>query len=288
MLKIIISIIVLSAVGIAALFLTFNYIIHRIFGMDTIPCSDKPDAYGFEYKNLFIETVKHKKIQLWDLNPGKNAPVILGVHGWANTASSLLPLCPALARRYRVLLLNTRNHCESEEEGYSTIVKFREDIHSAAQYISRRYLPETPVILMGHSLGAAASLYEASLNKQIRAVISISSFADLEKMMRDGFKKSKLPQTIIHGLMTYIEFRIGEHFANITPLQTIRRIECPVLLVHGMKDKVVNPEDVHELKKAAAPAQTEVFVLNDCSHSSLLKNEALPEKILSFLDSQKK
>ncbi len=283
MLKIIGSIVILSVVGIAALFLIFNYIIHKIFGLDTVPCSDKPDSYGFKYKNIFIETVKRKKIQMWDLNPTKEGPVILGVHGWANTSSSLLPLCPALTQRYRVFLLNTRNHCESDEEGYSTIVKFREDIHSAAQYISQEYLRGASVILLGHSLGAAASLYEASLNPEIQAVISISSFADLENMMRDGFKKSKLPETVIHGLMTYIEFRIGERLPNVTPLNTIRRIKRPVLLVHGTKDAVVDYADVQKLKEAANNPATEVFTMKDCTHSSMLKNEALPQKILDFL-----
>lgn len=283
MLKILISIVILSIIGIAALFLAFNSIIHKIFGLDTVPCSDKPDAYGFEYKNIFIDTVKHKKIQLWDVNPTKTAPVILGVHGWANTSSSLLPLCPALTQRYRVILLNTRNHCDSEAEGYSTIVKFREDIHSAVQYITRQYLTGRPVILLGHSLGAAASLYEASLNPQIQAVISISSFADLENMMRNGFKKSKLPPMVVHGLMTYIEFRIGERLANVSPLHSIQHIQCPVLLVHGTEDAVVDYQDVQILKQAATHPETEVCTMQDCTHSSLLENDALPEKIVQFL-----
>jgi len=287
MLKILVSIVILSAIGIVALFVTFNYIIQKIFGLDAIPCTDTPDNYGFEYKNIFIETVKHKKIQLWDLNPQKEAPVILGVHGWANTSSSLLPLCSALANDYRLILLNTRNHCESDTEGYSTIVKFREDIHSAARYISQEYLPGSAVVLLGHSLGAAASLYEASLNPDIQAVVSISSFADLEGMMRDGFEKSKLPKSVIHGLMTYIEFRIGEHFTNITPVHTIRRIKCPVLLVHGTEDAVVDYGDVHKLKEAADNPAAEVYSMQDCTHSSLLKNDALPQKILDFLKTHK-
>jgi len=206
------------------------------------------------------------------------------VHGWANTSEKLFVLTNELiAHNYRVLLVNTRNHGESDMDGYSTMLKFSEDLMSAIKYIQQIYTDEKRVVLLGHSLGAASSLYLCSKNQMIRAVVAISGFADLRNMLMVSFSKYKFPSWLISIIIKYLEYKIGEKTENLSPHNSIKKIKVPVLLVHGKKDEIVPVDDFEKLRKQANKEllSSELF-LNE-NHSSILNSKHLFQSVLQFL-----
>ncbi len=283
MLKIFLYIFFLSATGIIAFLIFLNFILTKIFYLPHTENKEIPETYNLNYQNRFIVTAHHKKVQVWDINPGASGPVLIGVHGWANTASSLLPLAAGLPADRRICLINTRSHGESDDEKYMTLVKYAEDIAALIQDIEENSENFSGVVLIGHSLGGAAVLWAASQDKRVKGVATIGTFADLETMMRDGFIQDKLPKGFIGSLITYIEFRIGERMKNISPLETVKIFRGPVLLVHGTKDKVVEFTDSNKIHKAARRENASHFVMKGFGHSDLLKEKALSERLEQFL-----
>ena len=281
--KIILSIAAISIVGIAVLFLVFNLIIRRIFHLPPIKNPSTPADFGFDYNEYFIPTTHHKKIQVWDLNPQIDAPVLIGVHGWANTSASLLPLAKFLSGRWRIVLLNTRNHGDSDWEGYSTMPHYAEDILSTVRFVSEQHLPGKPLVLLGHSMGAASSIYAAGKDRRVKGVVSIASFANIKEMMHDGFVKNKLPGLLIQALLTYIEFRIGEKLQHLSPEYSITQLNVPVLLIHGDQDSVVPFSDMERIFQAGRQGQVEKYAVAGQNHSSLLAEESVAERIDRFL-----
>lgn len=284
MLKVFLYIFFLSATGIVAFLIFLNFILTKIFYLPHTDNKLTPDSFSLKYTNRFIATAHHKKVQVWDINPDARGPVLIGVHGWANTASSLLPLVAKLPQERRICLINTRSHGESDDEKYMTLIKYAEDIAALIRDLEENSNPFSGVVLFGHSLGGAAVLWAASRDARVKGVVTIGTFADLETMMRDGFIQDKLPKGFIGSLITYIEFRIGEKMKNISPLNTVKIFGGPVLLVHGTKDKVVDFTDSNKIYKAARRENAAHFVMKGFGHSDLLKEKALAERIGQFLE----
>ena len=283
MLKVFLYIFFLSATGIVAFLIFLNFILTKIFYLPHTGNTKTPDDYNLNYKNRFVLSAHHKKVQVWDINPDSAGPVLIAVHGWANTASSLLPLAAGLPKDRRICLINTRSHGESDDEKYMTLVKYAEDITALIQDLEENSENFPGVVLIGHSLGGATVLWTASRDKRVKGVVTIGTFADLETMMRDGFIQDKLPKGFIGSLITYIEFRIGERMKNISPLETVKEFKGPVLLVHGTKDEVVEFTDSNKIHKEARRENAAHFVMKGFGHSDLLEEEALAERIKQFL-----
>ncbi len=283
MLKVFLYIFFLSAVGITAFLIFLNFILTKIFFLPHTENKETPDVYNLNYLNRFVTTAHHKKVQVWDINPDADGPVLIGIHGWANTASSLLPLAAHMPKHRRICLINTRSHGESDDEKYMNLVKYAEDITALIQDLEKNSENFSGVVLAGHSLGGAAVLWTASRDKRVKGVVTIGTFADLETMMRDGFIQDKLPKGFIGSLITYIEFRIGERMKNISPLETVKLYTGPVLLVHGTKDEVVEFTDSNKIYKESRRENAAHFVMKGFGHSDLLKEEALAERIEEFL-----
>ena len=280
--KVVIYIIILSVVGILALYFLFTHLVQRLFSLPHIANSKKPEDYGItNYNDLRIDTVDHKKIQIWDINPNGKAATIFAIHGWANTAEKFFPIAKVLSEKYRVILVNSRNHGESDTADYSTIINFKDDLSAAIDH----FKSDNKTVIMGHSLGGSASLLTASLRQDIDGVVVIASFADLEKYMRAKFLKGKMPKMFITSMINYVEIHSQIHMKEVSPVNTIKKIKAPVLLAYGTKDETVDYDDCNKIIEAAGKKKnTELISMEGHSHSSLLDDPFLADKINEFIE----
>ena len=70
-------------------------------------------------------------------------------------------------------------------------------------------------------------------------------------MMRRWFVSKRIPYVPVGWLMLrYIEWVIGYRFDDIAPVNTIQRVHCPVLLVHGAEDTTVPVSEAHAIHDA--------------------------------------
>ena len=284
MVNLILSIVIVSALGILAFFILFNYALQRSFHIHHVYTKHTPKDFGFEQsREILIETGGHKRIEIWDLNPSKAAPVIIGVHGWANTSEKLLPIAQNLADRFRIVLVNTRNHGKSDDEKYSTLINYSEDLLSAITYAAEKTNGKQPIFLMGHSMGGAACIYTAGKDNRVKGVVSISTFANLNDIMSKEFLAKKVPPWFVQSLTSYIEFRLGVHLNEISPEITINRINIPVLILHGNNDPVVDVHCSERIEQAARDKNVKRIVLQGHDHSSLLTDEKTVQIIKEFL-----
>lgn len=284
MVKIVLYIILLSIVGIVAFFILLNSILHRIFHHPPVENKRSPEDLKLKFNEHFIETVHHKKLQVFELPAAKQSDLaFLCVHGWANTVDNFLEIASHLVKWGTVYLLNTRNHGQSDPESTMTIVKYETDVRRTLDFIQSRLGKKVKIILLGHSLGGAASLLTAHDERRVAAVVSISSFADMKKILHDGFLKSNVPKWFINSLLTYIEFRIGRTLKDVSPAEIIKDLSIPVLLIHGTKDEVVEFSEMEKIFKEAKKGFAEKYVAKGHTHSSLLNDENVAVAIENFV-----
>ncbi len=210
-------------------------------------------------------------------------PAVLVIHGWGANAAMMCPVVPPLhATGHAVLLVDARCHGLSDGEAFTSLPRFAEDIAAAREWL--RGQPEIAaghVAVLGHSVGAAAALLYASRRTDVRAVVSLSSFAHPWEVMRRFMAANRVPYPVVGWyVLRHVQRVIGASFDSIAPVRTISAVRCPVLLVHGRQDSTVPFDDAVRLRAAAANAR---LLLVDGDHDLRLARGVGADALVAFL-----
>ena len=159
-----------------------------------------------------------------------DAPVsIVVVHGFSNSSRSLEihRLAVALSSWAHVVALDLRGHGRSG--GRCTLgVKEPWDV-AAAVSAARAFAPDTPVVVLGVSLGGVSGLLAAGRGSPVAGVISVSAPAWLDLSSPAGVRLSQWAQTrrgraLLHGLsgarvdpVTGPPERVEDAVASVSP-----------------------------------------------------------------------
>jgi pimeloyl-ACP methyl ester carboxylesterase len=162
--------------------------------------------------------------------------------------------------------------------------KFAEDAEAALDWL-RDHRKPSKCALLGHSVGAAAVLLAASRRQDVDAVISVSSFAHPEWLMSRQFSRIPVLKPLTKPLLRYVEWVIGHRFKDIAPVQTVKQIRCPVLLVHGTEDETIPVECLEAIAESAGgQSPVEVLLIPDAGHASVDKIRSHAGELLAFFE----
>ncbi len=103
-----------------------------------------------------------------------DAPLIFYLHGWADTGSTFQFVVDALTSRWRVIAPDWRGFGRSTtyREAY-WFPDYLADLHE----ILNHYSPDTPVRLVGHSMGGnVGSLYAGTMPERVKAIVNVEGF----------------------------------------------------------------------------------------------------------------
>ena len=195
----------------------------------------------------------------------------------------------ALAAPFRragmnVLLFDARNHGRSDSAWISSLPTFAEDTATAIDWLQDHH-PERcrRIALVGHSVGGAAVLLAASRRDDITAVISVSAFAHPEWMTRRFLAKTSIPDCAVGLTLRDAQWIIGHRYDDIAPLNTVYRLKCPVLLVHGEADRTVPVADAHAIIAAGEKPDLQLLTISGAGHNKLASSEIQGGKLVEFL-----
>lgn len=206
--------------------------------------SSTPRTKALAYADQRIPSSNGKQLAAWFIPAAVRgpAPALVLLHGWGGNMETMLPLVlPLHCAGYTLLLFDARSHGGSDQDTFSSMPRFAEDLEHALDWLKRR--PEVDprrIGVVGHSVGAAAALLVASRRDDLSAVVSIAAFSHPRTMMRRLLAAWRVPY-IPFGwyVLLYVQHVIGHRFDDIAPINTIARARCPVLLVHGTDDLTV-------------------------------------------------
>lgn len=213
------------------------------------------------------------------------APTIIVLHGWGSNAEQMLPFAtPFHQSGLNVLLLDARDHGRSDSDNFSSLPRFAEDVSGAIDWVKGQpEIRSNRIVLLGHSVGAGAVLFEASRRHDISAVISLAAFAHPEWMMRRYMKGAWFLKPFTRAILRYVEWVIGCRFEAIAPMNTACSVKCPVLLVHGTADTTVPMSDALAIRDSCNKNSIELLLIKDADHESVDKIEAHAEQLVAFL-----
>jgi len=89
---------------------------------------------------------------------------------------------------------------------------------------------------------------------------------------------------MIKFLIAYIQWVIGHRFKEIAPVNTIKQIAVPTLIVHGTHDNTVPIEDAYAIQNNNQNGR--LLVIDEADHDSVEKIETHGQLLIDFLEQE--
>lgn len=264
------SFILITALILLLILLLFPVVLHLAYQAPRIKETTTPDSLGLPYTQHYITTKKEKQLFAWFMPSDDSCCTLVIVHGWGANAEMMLPLAqPFHQAGMDVLIYDARNHGQSDGDSFSSLPRFAEDLDMVLKWLKQKN-PDHQVVVLGHSVGAAASILCASRGADIDLVISVSGFAHPKLVMNRHLNRPWLPGFLRPLIIGYIQWVIGFRFDDIAPMNRIPHVRCPVLLAHGTADTTVPIEDMHLIEASATDERAvQVLAVEGATHDSV-------------------
>ncbi len=251
----------------------------RAFAPPQPDIEQTPRDLGLPEEQVWLVSKKGTRLHSWYVPVEGERPAVVVLHGWGANSSLMLPLARHLHQAgFHALFLDARNHGLSEHDDFTSMPRFAEDLEVAVAWLQDRAEVRT-IGVIGHSVGAAASILSASRSDGLSAVVAVSSFAHPGEMMHQQMERA--PRVLVEVILGFVQRTIGYKFDEFAPRSRIALIKVPVMLVHGDKDDVVPVADMYDLAKADPRAET--LLVPGGGHRDLAPYEPYVEVITDFL-----
>jgi pimeloyl-ACP methyl ester carboxylesterase len=248
-------------------------VLARFFRVRRVGLELGPPEFGLHAEDVTVPGPNDRALKGWFVpcpRADRPRPAVLVIHGWNSAASLMLPVASLVHDAgAHALFLDARCHGRSDEDGFASMPRFADDVDAGLRWLrdDPRVEPAR-VVLLGHSVGAGASLLAASRDHGVAAVVSIAAMAHPGSLMRANMRVRGVPDPVTTLVLREIERAVGLPFDAFAPISTISRVRAPVLLVHGGRDEVVPPSDAARLEEASS-GRARLLVIDDAGHASL-------------------
>jgi len=245
-----------------------------------------PGSFGIKAETVRVTAADGGFLFGWWIPacPSSKAPTAIVLHGWGANASLMLDIAPWIQDLgFNGLFMDARCHGQSSDADFTSMPRFAEDLESARAWaMARDDTDPLQLIAIGHSVGAGAVLLSASRSPWA-AVISLSAFAHPKDMMLRFMDEHRIPRPLIQPwIMNQVQSIIGTRFDEIAPENTIRKIQCPIMLVHGTDDQDVPIAEAQRLIDQA-PAGTQSFIIEGGTHDLRTAIHFLAPEFMKFM-----
>ena len=197
-----------------------------------------PGDLGLDYEDVTFTTKDGLKLKGWFIPSGDmESKTIILLHGYPADKGDILPAMSFLARRYNLFLFDFRSLGESEGRISTAGAIERLDLLGAIDFLKEKRVHE--VGIWGFSMGGAVALMMAPQAPGIKAIVSESSYARLDLMARELYRIPLLnyPLAFLTGIWSKIF--LGIYPKDISPVESVKSLKIPVLLLHSKNDQVI-------------------------------------------------
>lgn len=202
-------------------------------------------------------------------------PVVLLVHGFEGNRAQFAAIVAALVERgFAAVTLDVPTHGESAGDEL-TAVKF-------IAAIGRTLARLAPVhAVIGHSLGAAMSLYSVAHTGGANRVALISAPSSLTRELN---RFAGLSDRGRKAFIASVEAHVGRPAADFDVSRIAGKVDLPLLLVHDQNDRQVPV--LESARTAHVLPGAELMVTRGLGHNRLLADPVVVRAVVDFVDQE--
>ena len=233
-------------------------------------------AFGIEYEEIEYEAPLGA-LDAWRFEGDLDTWAIF-VHGHRGKRGDGLPALPTLHALGMPAVFITYRNDEGQPGDPSGIYQYGltewEDLHAAVAYVLSQ--PDAKqVVLIGDSMGGGIVtkfLYESALAGSVAGAVLDSPVMDFNAPVDLGARERNLPGFVTGTVKWVAMLRFGVDWGAMDYLQETRRLDVPILLLHGTDDTIVPIETSDELARLR-PDLVTYSVYRDTTHGDAWNTE---------------
>ncbi|MFX0087242.1 MAG: alpha/beta hydrolase, partial [Candidatus Hodarchaeota archaeon] len=253
-----------------------------------MPVDEKPD-WG-EWKEFKIPTYNNKKLECWVVYPEKINPVendekaaIILIHGWGRNRGRMVSRARIYGRNgYITILISARDHGNSDKERLGmSIIRFSQDVEACLKWWGKK------AIIVGHSIGAGASIIVAAKNSDlVKAVIAESTPYAFPYSLKYVYHPALrwFTPIFLPGIIIITLLKVRNHSKkDYSPLEAASKLKCPVLLIHGKNDQIFPYKYVKLLEKAIGD-HCKSWIPDNADHHNIENHPEYEQTVIEFIN----
>lgn len=243
-----------------------------------LPCD--PNDLNLKFDEWWLDRPGGARLPVWEIEGRKKSEVrdqraadsntltAVFIHGWGHArVDSLQRIDPFLPLVDRMVLYDLRGHGDSTGSASTLGDGEDEDLRALLERLG-----DGPFLLVGHSMGAVIALRAAtkavgqssSVAQLISGLIAYGPYCDFHRSLQGRLHVNGLPARPLTDLALLIHRLRGVRPAGIAP-QILQGLHIPLLVVHGVNDRV-SPLD-HARRIADAAAGATLIEVEDAAHA---------------------
>ena len=258
--------------------LFFTYLVHQI---PRNPIKDIPD-WGHVIDTR-IPTADRGTLEVWRVEPeGRSRGIVLLAHGWSRNRGRMVSRARIFAEMgFTTVMHSARDHGGSSPHPFMNASRFAEDIDAVLEWV------DDPVLLYGHSAGAAGAIIAASRNSgRITLLFIEGCYARTKEALRSLYRSYNrffgffFAPMVVFWMDIFYRFRMDK----VSPARLAPGLDIPVLIIHGERDQNFPLHHAWRVRDSFPAGRAELFVARGADHSSASLTPEYPMAIREFVD----
>lgn len=224
------------------------------------------------------------------MGSGPRSPGLVLVHGMGASRGAVAANASWFsAQGYAVLTVDLRGHGGSDPAFHSFGLTESQDVHAAFHWLKRRQ-GNAPVAVLGISMGGAAALLGDRGPVPAEAIVLQAVFTTMRETLRCrmALVVGRLVASVVEPFLSFqSRWRLGVWPSAISPVDAIRRVRCPVMLIGGSDDGFIPQAQTRALYAAASHVSRVLWIAEGVDrHKDIADSEELGYRlrVLAFLE----
>jgi pimeloyl-ACP methyl ester carboxylesterase len=276
------TIVVSILIALIALYLLFTlFLSYLVQHIPRNPVENRPD-WG-KIIDVKIPAIDGGFLEVWRVEPDvPSRGIIVFAHGWGRNRDRMVHRAGIFAAwGFTTVIHSARDHGNSSSSRLVSAETFAEDIEAVLQWIGE------PVLLYGHSAGAAGAIIAAGRNQNmIQSLFLEASYADTKEGLRSLYRWANrfFGYAFAPMIIFWWDLFFRGAMDRLSPKRLAADIRMPVMIIHGEKDQRFPLSFAMELKESFPTDRVDMFIAKGADHSDSSHSPGYREAIRSFLD----
>ncbi len=248
------------------------------------------EVKAIPYEDVYVTSYDGLRLHGQYYCQAESAPLMIFFHGYCS--APLRDFAGGVQMAYEngcnAILVDQRAHGKSEGKCLTFGVKERLDCLSWCHYAVSQFGAETPIILVGMSMGSATVMMasELELPSCVKGIIADCGYATQKEIISKVIKSMKMPVKISY-FMVKLGAKIYGNFdlESCNAQDALAHAKVPVLFIHGEDDRFV-PHEMTLRNYAACQSEKTLLTVPKAGHglSYLMDRDAYRKAVKTFVE----
>jgi pimeloyl-ACP methyl ester carboxylesterase len=273
----------MTVAGMAVFYLLFTlFLSYLVQHIPRKPVQDRPD-WG-KLVDTKIPAADGGTLEVWRIEPDTPARgIVVFAHGWGRNRDRMVHRARMFGQwGFTAVIHSARDHGGSSRCRFVNANTFAQDIEAVLAWVAE------PVLLYGHSAGAAGAIIAAAGNQEkIRCLLLEGSYADTKEGLRSLYRWANRFFGIVFAPMIIFWWDLFYQGAmdRVSPMRLAADIHLPVMIIHGEKDQRFPVSFALKLKESfPEPDRVSLYIGKGADHSDSSHTPGYAPAVKTFVN----